>query len=66
MIDAQSALTHIWLISSTTCTKLNNITSDLSNIGTEEVLFNFYITYEQILNDWASIKDEASNLYEAF
>lgn len=65
MIDAQSALTNIWLTSSKTCTRLNNITSDLNSIGTEEILLNFYITYKQVLNDWASIKEESISLYKA-
>lgn len=66
MIEAQSALTHLWLNSSKTCTRLNSITSNLRSIGTEEILFNFYIIYKQVLTDWASIKEEAINLNKAF
>lgn len=66
MLDAQSALTHIWLSSSNTCTRLNSIASDIGSIGTEEILLNFYINYKIVLNDWASIKEEATTFYKAF
>ncbi len=65
MLDAQSALTHLWLTSSITCTRLNNIATDIGSIGTEEILLNFYISYKQVLGDWTSIKDDASTLYKA-
>lgn len=64
MVDAESALTHLWLTSSNTCTKLKNTTSSTSNINTEEILLNFYITLKTVLNDWASIKNDSTALYK--
>lgn len=65
MIDTQSALTQLWLASSKTCTRLNSIATDTCAIGTEETLLSFYLSYEKVLGDWATISDEASNLYKA-
>lgn len=65
MVDAQSALTHIWLTSSDACTRLNNITNNLESIDTEELLLNFYISNKKVLIDWNSIMDDATTLYKA-
>ena len=66
ILDAQSALTNIWLTSSKTCTRLTNITSDLQGIHSEEMLLNFYVDYVHIIKDWTAIKAEASDLYADF
>lgn len=66
MLDAQSALTHLWLSSSTLCTRLNSITSDLDNIDTEDSLLGFYINYKIVLIEWIAIREDASAFYNAF
>ena len=65
LLDAQSALTKLWMNSSTTCTRLKNITSNLKGINTEEMLLNFYVDFKKILRDWDTIKEDASNFYKA-
>ncbi len=65
MVYAQSALTNIWLTSSNSCTSLKSIASNLGDIGTEETLLTFYISYKEVLSDWTFIRDDASSLYKA-
>lgn len=66
MLNTQSAITQLWLVSANNCTRLNNITTDIGNIETEEILLNFYITFKKVLLDWTSIEDDASSLYKSF
>ncbi|MFT6194412.1 MAG: frataxin-like iron-binding protein CyaY [Cognaticolwellia sp.] len=66
MINTQSALTQLWLASANNCTQLNNITTDIGNIGSEETLLTFYITFKKVLLDWTDIQDDASALYKLF
>jgi hypothetical protein len=65
MVDALSALTKIWLKSSEACQRLTNVASDLGSINTEETLLDFYVDFENILNDWAAIEKESIGLYRA-
>lgn len=66
MLGAQSELTHLWFASSIARSKLADATTDLGRITTEETLLGFYVSYDGILGDWTSLRDEASALYKCF
>lgn len=66
MLDAQTELTHLWFASSGAHSNLAAAASDLGQITTQETLLGFYVSYDQILREWTSIRDDASVLYKSF
>lgn len=65
-LDAQSALTHLWLAGSGACSRLENAVTHIGRVTTEDTLLSFYVSYQQILRDWTTVRDDASTLYRAF
>jgi len=66
MLGVQSELTHLWFASSSACSKLAYATAELESVTTEKNLLEFYISYEEVLRNWTSVRQEASDLYNLF
>lgn len=66
MLGVQSELTHLWFASSSACSKLAYATADLGRVTTEKTLLEFYLSYEEVLRNWSSVRQEASDLYNFF
>ena len=65
-LDAQSALTHLWLASSGACAKLQAAVRQVAGVATEDSLLAFHVSFEQILRLWTQVRDDAGTLYRAF